>query len=129
VALAIPILWEWSSFRPTDDEIRRRVEGSEAIGDLVQHSAAVLYVADDFGLSLLYYGDVSGTLWESSPGESPEDTFERLQPTADYLAITDAELDDARDVEAIVAGRYALLSERDGWAVYDLRQSDASSRA
>jgi hypothetical protein len=122
-ALALPILWERSSFRPSEQEVRQRVYRSEAIGRLLDHSTAVGFIADDFGLSLTYFGDVSGTLWDPRPNEPPSATFERLfgGGAVDYVVVTDTRLEDFSAVELLIDGEYPVLAGGADWVVYDLR--------
>lgn len=109
--------------RPTPTQLEVHVQRSVAIGDAVDHSTRVGFMADHFGGPLLYYGDIAGVPWDFEADEPVERTFDRLygDGRADYFVVAERRLlDRAPGLEDVLRERYERVAGEEDWLVFEL---------
>jgi hypothetical protein len=124
----------------------------QRIGDLLQHSAHTIMLADDYGMPVRYHGHVTGPSWPSagdlsaaqlgagagaaadsawsSDAGSAEQRYDRFyRPHApEYFLITDFKsFREQPDLQRFLDATFQRLAEDDGFLIYDLRQKDRPS--
>jgi Dolichyl-phosphate-mannose-protein mannosyltransferase len=113
----------------------------EAIGEEVNHSGSTLFVDQDFGEALRYYGYLSGAYWPTSQeiheeakvrDNPPRSAAERLRrdywpnrrntaaPPEYFIVTKPSELDLQPDLRQLLA-RFAVKARTGAYVVYDLR--------
>jgi hypothetical protein len=115
------------------------VAAHRAVGEATVHSRRVIYLTDNFGVAIRFYGEVAGRAW---PWRS-EIAFYRRQgaaaipelPATERLAVLSAELGGAEyfavteldelhgqpDLEQLLESRYPVIAAGERFIVYDLR--------
>lgn len=106
-----------------------------AIGERIGHAEANVLLANHYGYSLKYHGEVGGVDWPRSYdfrlmqlwGRTPQGAADRLQPILDrlrpsFFVITNPDdLVDQPDLATLLKSRYRLYAEGDGYLIYSLR--------
>lgn len=108
------------------------VETAKEIGELVNHSSQVVYIARNYGVPLQYYGELSGTnlprkiatgrLYQSLTGPelSVGDRLNAIDFSPEYFVITDFSQFKRyyADFEAYLNRNCSLLAESDKFLIY-----------
>ena len=98
------------------------------IGNCVAHSAKTVFLAPDYGNSLMYYGGVAGTWWPYRyampyPPERIQENLDRLiaQQSPEYFIVTAiGEFEQEPNLQKALA-KYPLVLSTDACRVFDLR--------
>ncbi|MEZ4669131.1 MAG: glycosyltransferase family 39 protein [Anaerolineae bacterium] len=120
----------------TSDEIQA-VKTSEEIGAMLNHSPNVIFLTDDYGSRLRYYGEISGYGWPDRwsayadavagrPQLSADKYFEHIDAgsTYRYFVITAFdELELQPDLQAFLETNFPVLAHSDNYLIYDLQAS------
>jgi hypothetical protein len=121
--------------KPLPAYLERNMQAAGVIGELVEHSTNTLFLASDYGLSLEYYGVLSGLPWPLASDLEWERLAGREELTAErrfdawfgsgefthFIVMDLAELDQQEDLQRFLERNYPLLAEGEGYLVYDLR--------
>jgi len=106
----------------------RTVATAQEVGDIVEHSRRIIFLAPDYGMPLKYHGEVAGWIWWDSrelrlraeqrggPVPSVEDRFVQIQKESspEYFVVTDLKEFEAQpDLERFLRKRFPVKeSER-----------------
>jgi Dolichyl-phosphate-mannose-protein mannosyltransferase len=105
------------------------------IGELVDHSTKVVYLEGNYGVTLEYYGFLSGTWWPKTWDQeatrlmgglagSVPDTFARLKQRVDpdYFVVADVpEFMSQPELRAFLTARSRVMAETSDYIIFDLR--------
>lgn len=111
-----------------------RVAVAKEIGEVVSHSSKTIFLAQDYGFPLMYYGELSGEAWpywydirdEAVWGGAQQSTSERFhrmlaREQAEYFIVADLEeYARQRDLQQLLEG-YPALAESADFIILDLR--------
>lgn len=114
----------------------QQVTTAEEIGQLVDHSTDVVYLAADYGLSLEYHGLVAGRpwplasdfAWERMAGDSTIGAEERFNTifaadTPRYFVVLDLnELEQQPDLKEFLTTNFRAVAETNRYLIFDLRK-------
>jgi hypothetical protein len=106
------------------------------IGESVNHSDKTLWLAADYGKPLQYHGEIAGANWpwrgdmgrqrmRGLPPMTAEQRLDRLlgRTSAEFFIVMEAgEFAAQRDLQDLLASRYAVLKQTPQYLVYDLRR-------
>ena len=114
--------------------VPRKVESEEIaqeIGQIVDHSSRVVYVAPAYGTPLEYYAEISGEYWprrisdtdrilEYEREQSVEQRLAALDFAPSYFVITDFDEFNRHhtDLKEFLADNYPILAETDNYLIY-----------
>jgi hypothetical protein len=117
-----------------------RIADYEAIGVAVEHSSQVIFLSEDWGTPLRYYGGLAGRYWPTRfevqmylplgvSGLANSDAQARWQALssevggARYLVVTDlGELSRQPDLQQLLTTQFNLRAGTKGYRVYEVRQ-------
>jgi hypothetical protein len=104
---------------------------AQEIGELVNHSTQVIYVAPYYGMPLQYHGELSGTYWPRSisdrdrvlgqhNSQSVADRIKTLDFSPEYYVITDFEQFNTyhTDLKEYLVSSCSLLARTDNYLIY-----------
>ncbi len=128
-----------------NEDFSEELRISKEIGDIVQHNTNTLILADDYGRSLTYHGELSGLPWPITTSfEARRDRGIRvlekdelynsryftirsharfIQYTPDYFIITAFdEFDKQPDLKKHLNLNYPVLAKSDDYIIFDLKR-------
>lgn len=114
----------------------REMEIAREVGERVGHSPRTVYLSNDYGKPLSYYGELAGVNWPhrydfvhseacGAPPIAAEERFRALgaQYPLDYFIVTDLqELDVQKDLKQFLAERFAVTAQSQDYLIFDLRK-------
>lgn len=117
----------------TDKQVRA-VETARDISGKLNHSPSVIFLTDDYGSHLLYYGEIAGMGWPTYnslkflniAGREPMSVGERLQQVMSgrdyrYFVVTSGlELNLQPDLAQYLKDHYPVLAQSDDYIIYEL---------
>ena len=118
--------------RRSGKEVRAKVEAYKKIGELTGHSTKTIFLDEDYGKSLMYYGELSGAAWPSSssirgsrrtgrPMMESADDFAKLvgEKSAEFFIVTTPkDLDEQPAIKEYAAAHYAVVEQNERFAVF-----------
>lgn len=103
------------------------------LGDIIGHDRAVVQLSGDYGMRLSFFGWVNGRTWPTVSdmklrelAGQEEQGFEELFPIyaeeADIFVVTSLpELENQPELGQFLSAHFPIISEGDGYLIYDLR--------
>ncbi|PJF39396.1 MAG: hypothetical protein CUN54_08820, partial [Phototrophicales bacterium] len=122
-----------------ETDFESEVQTAIEIGEEIDHNPNTLYLADAYGLPLIYHGELSGEFWPSvsdveftaySGGlvQSVEERFTNnpIVDNPEYFVVTNFE-EFARqpELEAYLNDNFPIIAETDDYIIYDLHTTNA----
>jgi 4-amino-4-deoxy-L-arabinose transferase-like glycosyltransferase len=132
------------SYLPTTvatEEQAQAIPSAVRVGELTNHSPRVIFLTDDYGGALEYYGDISGQSWPGHFDFNKERTLDQTVLTVeqqfqsftskqayDYFVITSAlELDLQPQLKVYLDSHFALIARDANYLIYDLRNKSTQA--
>lgn len=118
--------------RRRPEEAAAEISDYKKIGSLVNHSARTVFLDENYGKSLMYYGKLSGAAWQTSgairgahrtgrPTPEMVPDFESLvkeRAAEFFIATTVSDLNAQAAVNAYVTAHYQVMEQNDRFAVF-----------
>ena len=115
-------------------DAERYVRIRQEIGETVGHSTKTLFLSQDYGKPLMYYGELSGHSWPNAgdlqlyrlqghPDKTAEERFdsEFLPLALEYFIVTDlAALGEQRDLQRLLFQRFRPIAQTPQYLVFQL---------
>ncbi len=129
----------------TTADYEARAKAYQEIGEVVDHSPRTLFLAPEFGYSLMYHGRLSGEYWpppgrRKQPRGSQPGTEERFnalysEHSPEYFIVIPRfterdrradfwESEEYKDLRDLLTENFSAVVEDDDYVVFDLRKKD-----
>jgi hypothetical protein len=136
LALAMVLALGVSGTELTRQDFQDQVAIYEEIGEAVHHSTNTVYLTEDYGYPLEYYGWLHGRWWPSVSYESAyglpglsdvdaEDRFlaEYAGSSPEYFIVTNLqEFEEQADLRSFLTESFSIAAQTEDYLVFDLRR-------
>ena len=135
VAVLLSIRYSWPRQFLTQ-EFKRQVMIAQKIGEDVGHSTKTIFLAPNYGLPIIYHGELAGRSWprredfqkyrlEGRRALTVEERFNTLRAkySPEYFIVTDPrEFRSQVDLRDFLATNFPILSRNPSYIIFDLRK-------